>query len=114
MDLCVLEACPYRLSSLSSQLITEPFFIITATMSEGWEASAYTSLSLLGETKMCKMDNRLLLWLKVGLISFYFLLLTRRSCEVFCVCVCFVQQHIHSFVNRLSKDLVGAAVQAQL
>lgn len=29
--------------SFSSQLITEPFFIITATMSEGWEAS--TSLS---------------------------------------------------------------------
>lgn len=35
ITLSVLEACPYLLHSVSLQLITEPFFIIAATMSMG-------------------------------------------------------------------------------
>lgn len=112
MDLCfhhitasVLEACPYRLHSFSSQLITEPFFIITATMGKGWEASASLSLSFICVRWITDYycDWR---WVSS---PFYFLLLTPR-CSGFC-CVLF---SVHSFVNRLSKDLVGAAVQAQL
>lgn len=45
----------------------------------------------------------------IGLLSFYFLPLTLCSCG-FC-CALF---GIHGFVNRLSKDLVWTAVQAQL
>lgn len=96
---------------LCSQRISEPLFIITATMSEGWKASA--SPPAFGETKICKMDNRIIMWLVVGL-NFYFLLLTWHSCRAFfyvCVRALF---SLPSFVNRLSKDLVGAAVQAQL
>lgn len=83
MDVTVsaLEACPYLLDSLRSQLITEPLFIIAPTMSACCRGICASRFHLL------KMDNRLLLQLTPALLSF---LLSPSDPTQLWVLLCFV------------------------